>query len=216
MNITSAFIKQCTAADDRMSNVLQIRDNFFSFILQDMIDQLDEQTRKDLLTAFTYEINMDRSFYWKRSAQRVIEVSVFDYFLLMEDEEEDVKYDSGLDADGEQELIEAMKAVEEKLGTHICIPRLEVDERIGWMRDYIYEQDFSPDKVILETNLDDMIALMQDFRAPNVKPGLRPGLWMDDLTHGCEAHQQSWNLFYMKKAEGIVDDWLHRIHKHSS
>lgn len=78
-----------------------------------MIDQLDEQTRKDLLAAFTYEINMDQSFYWKLSTQRVIEVSVFDYFLLMEDEEEDEhsKHNSGLDADGEQELIEAMKAV---------------------------------------------------------------------------------------------------------
>lgn len=81
------------------------------------------------------------------------------------------------------------------------------------MRDYIYEQDLSPDKIILENNLDDMITLMQDFRALNVKEELRSGLWMDDLTHGCEAHQEPWNAFYMKKAEEKVEDWLRNIHK---
>ena len=66
---------------------------------------IDEQTYKDLITAFSYKLTMETNFYWKKATNRLVEVSIFDYSLISECKD---GYNSGLDPEEEREVKEAI------------------------------------------------------------------------------------------------------------
>lgn len=169
---------------------------------------IDEQTYRDLITAFSYKLTMETNFYWKKANRRLVEVSIFDYSLISDCKD---NYDSGLDQEEEREVKEAIIASEKKRDTHLFIPRLSVDERIEIMNNFITIQTDLTKKKSLQTTLNKIIDLQQAKPIDLLKNGFKMGFDLNNLTVNTSELSDIWTEFYRKQTKPHVDKWLTEI-----
>lgn len=169
---------------------------------------IDEQTYKDLITAFSFKLTMETSFYWKKATRRLIEVSVLDYALVS-----DCKngYESGLDPEEEREVKETIIAIEKKRDTHLLIPRLSVEERIELMNKFVLLQTESKLKNSLQTTLNRILEFRQSKPIDFLKNGFKMGFDLNNLTVNTIELSDSWIEFYRMQTRSYVDKWLNDI-----
>jgi hypothetical protein len=169
---------------------------------------IDEQTYKDLVTAFSHKLTMETNFYWKKATKRLIEVSILDYALISDCKE---GYESGLDPEEEKEVKEAIIANEKKGGTHLLIPRLSIDQRIEIMNHFIRIQADPKQKQILQTTLNKIIDLKQSKPIDLLKNGFKMGFDLNNLTVNLTELLDFWIEFYRTQTKTHVDKWLSEI-----
>lgn len=167
----------------------------------------DEQTYKDLITAFSHKLTIETSFYWKKATKRLVEVSVFDYALVSGDK---YGYTSGLDPEEEREVKEAIIAKEKNQDTHLQIPRLTVPERIEIMNRFIKIQTDPNQKALLQTTLNKIIEL-QSNNKELLRKGFKWGFDMDNLIVHTKELSSSWIEFYRNETRFYVDKWLDEV-----
>ena len=160
---------------------------------------------EDLVTAFSHKLTMETNFYWKKATKRVVEVSIFDYALISSEKH---SYDSGLDADEEREIKEAIIASEKNRDTHLFIPRLSVDERIDLMNEFISAQKDPAQKTTLQNTLNQLIELSQAKPINLLKNGFKMGFDLNDLTLNSKDLTQAWTEFFRAEIKYKVNQWL--------
>ncbi len=169
---------------------------------------IDEQTYRDLITAFSFKLTMETNFYWKKATKRLVEVSIFDYSLISDCKD---NYDSGLDQEEEREVKEAIIASEKKRDTHLIIPRLSIDERIEIMNQFISIQTDQTKKQSLQTTLDKIINLQQSNPIDLLKNGFKIGFDLNNMTVKTSELSDTWTEFYRTQTKPYVDKWLKKI-----
>ncbi|UUC44573.1 hypothetical protein [Flavobacterium cerinum] len=169
---------------------------------------ISEDTYNDLITAFSYKLTLESSFYWKKATNRLVEVFILDYALISDTDED---YNSGLDTEEEQEVKEAIIASEENSDTHLFIPRLSVDERIEIMKHFIQIQTDLNQKQSLENTLTTLINLKKAKPIDLIKNGFEMGFDFNNLTKNTKELTDSWIVFYRSQTKPFVDKWLTAI-----
>jgi len=173
-----------------------------------MTTLVDEQTYEDLITAFSHKLTMETNFYWKKSNRRIIEVSILDYALISDFEND---YDSGVGPEEEREIKEAIIASEKKRDTHLFIPRLSVDERIKLMAKFISLQTDVRLKNSLQTTFNKIIEFKQSKPIDLLRNGFKMGFDINSLTVNTKELTNSWIEFYRTQIKSHVDKWLDEI-----
>ncbi len=169
---------------------------------------IDEQTYKDLITAFSHKLTMETNFYWKKATRHLVEVSILDYALISDCKD---GYESGLDPEEEREVKEAIIASEKKRDTHLFIPRLSVDQRIEIMSHFVRIQTDLKQKQILQTTLNKIIDLKESKPIDLLKNGFKMGFDLNNLTVNTAELLDSWTEFYRTQTIPHVDKWLSEI-----
>ena len=170
--------------------------------------KLNEHTYRDLITAFSHKLTMETNFYWKKATDRLVEVSVFDYALISGCKD---GYDSGLTAEEEREVKEAIIASEKKRDTHLFIPRLTIDERIDIMKRFISAQTDLEQKRSLQITLNKIIDLQASSMVNHIKNGFKVGFDLNNLIVNTSELCDAWTEFYRAQTIPYVDKWLKEI-----
>ncbi len=169
---------------------------------------MDEQTYNDLITAFSFRLTMETSFYWKKATKRLIEVSILDYALVSGCKDE---YESGLDPAEKKEVIEAIIANEKKRDTHLFIPRLTVDERIGIMKHFVRIQLEPVQRQSLQATLNKIIETQKLNPIELLRNGFKMGFDLNNLTVNTTELMNPWTEFYRAQTIPFIDKWLNEI-----
>lgn len=159
-----------------------------------------------LITAFSYSYSLlNETFYLRKKDFKIVGVHVMDYALISECKSE---YDSGLTADEERDIKEAIIASEKNYDTHIIIPRLTKTERLDIIKEFLNCADKY--RKHLKKNYKDLINSSKKYRIKYYKKNIKPGIELEYLTNGIDDDEfkNDWTRFYRDKVKIMALDWL--------